>query len=764
MVDLREKWIRVDFTRPFRQLYVPLLAMASFYLLEISLYSSIAVVLALMTLSRVGHSALAWGGFRGLPYAVSLVAGAALFVFSTQLLLVSGVKADIVYVSIGVLFITLCLVSVARQLADWEQPETAERQNATDAMIIAFTVMSVRHPWIVSFSVPTTALLWLHRSAPRTSRWMLAASSLASVGFFVAYSLRPEKWWYFYQGNDAQFFESLSWSISNWGVTENPGNVGSSIAGYHWFVYSFLGSLSHIAGLAPWDALMKIGAPLLCFGVASVILGAASAIPGSQLVIRLIMAIVGILCLPILRVDSFAFSLLAAMVFLECSVARRAPGHVVRHISVLALLATTLILGKTSTAVVVMLILAVELLIRRIRRLKASYAAAVTLAATGLLLLVTVFRSASQTGVSDFPATLSASLAEIQAFFDEPMLVFLFCLFLIGVLVSSRSIAESSGALYVATAVCIPIFIAFWFIQASGVSWYFGTPAIYLLLPLLVQRTSLNLIRPREKRMIIAGLLLSSMFLLAGLLHDYLMKRLDSRFRLATALGDFMWDILKNSGFALVFLVVIGMFRVFSRKFSPLTVVALLVSLMSFITGGYLDSYRKSLAWGPSIYENWSGNSSPFSQNDLRRLAEWIRSNTPKDAVLASNNFCCAGVKWWNEIKSDPELHRKTVFREEKWGGANFLLPAETRRRFLIQGLRFQVGYGVPTEEQIDRLTTSLEFANSPSSKSLHKLLDYGVSGFVVNLSLTEQDDWSQFATERVRHGDFVFLELRTDS
>lgn len=762
-MDLREKLLQVEITRSIRHLLVPLLAVASFCLLEISLYSSTVIVLALMTLSRVGQSALSWGGFREPPYAVSLVTGAALFVFSTQLLLVSGVRADIVYVSIGVLFISLCLVSTARQRTDSERPETAEKLNVTDAMMIAFTVMSVHHPWIVPFSLPTTAFLWLHRSAPRSSRWVLVASSLASVGFFVAYSLRPEKWWYFYQGNDAQFFESLSWSISNWGVAEHPGNVGGSIAGYHWFIYGFLGSMSHIAGLAPWDALIKIGAPILCFSFGSVVLGARNAVPGSQLIMRMIMAIFGILCLPIVRIDSLAFSLLAAMVFLECSVARRAPGHVVRHISVLALLAMTLVFGKTSTAVVVMLILVVELLIRRLRRLKASYAAPATLAATGLLLLVTVFGSASPTGVSNFSVTVGASLAEIQAFFDEPTLVFLFCLLVIGALVSSKSVIRENDTLYVTTVVCIPILIAVWFLQSTGVSSYFGTPAIYLLLPLIVQRTTWALDRRRTKRTMIVGFLLFGMFLLVGFVQDQLIEQLDSRFRLATALGEYAWDIVKNSGLALVFLLVIGIIGVFSRGRPRLIVVALLVSLLAFVTGGSLDSYRKTLAWGPGVYENWGGNSSPFPGDDLRQLAGWIRSNTPKDMVLASNNFCCAGIEWWEQVAANPKLHLANVFGEGKWGGANYLLPAETRRRFLMQGLRFQVGYGVPTEEQIDRLTTSLEFANSPSPESLHKLLNYGVSGFVVNLSLTEQHDWSQLATERARSGSFVFLELRTD-
>jgi hypothetical protein len=261
----------------------------------------------------------------------------------------------------------------------------------------------------------------------------------------------------------------------------------------------------------------------------------------------------------------------------------------------------------------------------------------------------------------------------------------------------------------------------------------------------------------------IVGFSLFGMFLLVGLVQDQLIERLDSQFRLATALGEYAWDIVKNSGLALVFLLVIGMIGVFSRGRPRLVFAALLVSLVAFVTGGSLDSYRKALAWGPGIYENWRGNSSPFAGDDLRQLAGWIRSNTPKDMVLASNNFCCAGIEWWEQVASYPKLHLANVFGEGKWGGANYLLPAETRRRFLMQGLRFQVGYGVPTEEQIDRLTTSLEFANSPSLESLHKLLSYGVSGFVVNLSLTEQYDWSKFATELARSGSFVFLELRTD-
>ena len=109
----------------------------------------------------------------------------------------------------------------------------------------------------------------------------------------------------------------------------------------------------------------------------------------------------------------------------------------------------------------------------------------------------------------------------------------------------------------------------------------------------------------------------------------------------------------------------------------------------------------------------------------------------------------------------DPKSHASSGSGETKWGGGNYLASAETRRRFLIQGLRFQTGYELPTSEQLNRMTLSLDFANTPSASSLRKLNAYGVSGYVVNLSLTEHRDWSKFAIERFRSGDFVYLELR---
>jgi hypothetical protein len=57
-------------------------------------------------------------------------------------------------------------------------------------------------------------------------------------------------------------------------------------------------------------------------------------------------------------------------------------------------------------------------------------------------------------------------------------------------------------------------------------------------------------------------------------------------------------------------------------------------------------------------------------------------------------------------------------------------------------------------------MSLSLDFANNPTRQITAELKAYGVSGFVVNLSLTDNRDWSKFAIEKFRSGNFLYLEL----
>jgi hypothetical protein len=143
-----------------------------------------------------------------------------------------------------------------------------------------------------------------------------------------------------------------------------------------------------------------------------------------------------------------------------------------------------------------------------------------------------------------------------------------------------------------------------------------------------------------------------------------------------------------------------------------------------------------------------------YPADDLKALGRFVRDNTQADTILASNNFCCFGMEWAGSQLSD-----------NWYGGANYLLPAETQRRFLVQGPRFQGFWksSFPSTEMTERLRFTLEFANSPNAKAVAALRDRGVDGFIVNLELTNHRDWSRYARERFRAGRFIYLSLDTN-
>jgi hypothetical protein len=143
----------------------------------------------------------------------------------------------------------------------------------------------------------------------------------------------------------------------------------------------------------------------------------------------------------------------------------------------------------------------------------------------------------------------------------------------------------------------------------------------------------------------------------------------------------------------------------------------------------------------------------------LVALGRFVREFTRRDAIFASNNFCCFGESWFMASElGDPSS------RLDDFGGANFQLPAETQRRFLAQGLLFSGAdfrdVRLLNDDERRRMLFSLSFANSPSMSDVVTLRSYGVEYFIVNLQQTEREDWSGFAVELFRNEQFVLLQL----
>lgn len=84
---------------------------------------------------------------------------------------------------------------------------------------------------------------------------------MLGLGIFI----RPSSWWI--EDSDFGFFEALTVSFSNWGVTGNSLAVGSSIK-YHWFVYAWMGGVTKAAQLPGWVMLSRAG---IVIGVVAVV-------------------------------------------------------------------------------------------------------------------------------------------------------------------------------------------------------------------------------------------------------------------------------------------------------------------------------------------------------------------------------------------------------------------------------------------------------------------------------------------------------------
>jgi hypothetical protein len=144
-------------------------------------------------------------------------------------------------------------------------------------------------------------------------------------------------------------------------------------------------------------------------------------------------------------------------------------------------------------------------------------------------------------------------------------------------------------------------------------------------------------------------------------------------------------------------------------------------------------------------------------------VAYWLRTNSPRAALVASNYFCdaCAGEDWIDE--DIDRFSRDIQPLKYSWGGSNYVLPSLSERSFLIQGPRFLTGMGGLSEESERRLRLSLEFANQSSVRAYDELRERGVSFFVIDRSTSTSDSWREFGRVEFENERFSVVNLSID-
>jgi len=133
------------------------------------------------------------------------------------------------------------------------------------------------------------------------------------------------------------------------------------------------------------------------------------------------------------------------------------------------------------------------------------------------------------------------------------------------------------------------------------------------------------------------------------------------------------------------------------------------------------------------------------SPEELEALS-WLRSNSKKGAVIATNQGLCA-----DEYTCQIDQSR-------------FLISAFSQRRVLIEGPRFVVG-GFPYPNWVkDRISLSLRFHATPNSKDLRTLRDFGVAWFYdfhpsASDALPDRR-WMEYGSIRFKNRSVTIVEL----
>lgn len=739
---------------------------AAFSLLEISWFGSAVTTLCLGLLGVFGcELAKRLVGVK-FSIAVGAVIALGVLVFVGQLLRVAGLNYHLSY-WLPIVAMALLLVLFSRGTVTHTISRSfGLEQETLFVLALALVAMSLAHPWLAPFALAVSASDWLSRRTKPNRLLIGVVGCGVALSWLVSRELRPEKWWYFYQSNDAQFFESLSWSTVRWTIFDHPGLAGGSITNYHWFTYTAFGALSSLAQLGSWDALMKVGVLVLPALFASLFVHATDDLP-KPFSIRWVAVVLGVIALEAIRTDSLVFSMIVGLVFLIMVLETRALPVTMGVTALFVLLSLILVFSKVSTAAVFGLVLALFAFFSAKRAERVAWMPVVVLFVVSLVAYIVFFRGNDSQQVVNLQLNLRNSMNELSDLLESRLLVNALIIGTIPFVVLSRRRLRDLDSLRLAIAVVAIFGLILHLVVAGKNTRYLALPGIWLVMWFAVQRLDAEFASRSDHlktiwRRLSAGCLVSS--LAAGLVMPKILLRLDSRLNPESGVVGYVWGVVMSSG-ALVGLLFIA-FALYRVARHRVTAAFVLVATLGVFAGHSTVQFSKLRDWGPGAYETDNPGTAIFGNKKIEAVGRYVREHTSESAILASNHFCCFGASWQIYGYSLTEFRYISLGPTPTWsskGGGNFLFPVYTQRRFLAQGLGHQ---GFSGEKSLEgdpfrRFRVSLEFANRPSQKALKNLKGYGVMGFIVNLSLTDERDWSEFAVERFRAGEFVYLELK---
>lgn len=737
-------------------------------------------------------------GMIGLGLAVG--SGLSTLVFQLVLLGFSGAPP--------VLVVSLLVVgSYLGQRTKQRAPKSSEGESIEVAalLLVAILVLALTTGWhiahalVMILSIALTS--FFKKRAKRISKSLEAMVLFLPVAIFgvwfrqaIDLELLSRILW----DGDNSIFQMLINTTARWGIMGNAAVAGQSpIAGYHWASFGWMGLLEGSISGAPWLTLQFL-TPIATSVVLSAMLWQVALETGASLAQKFV-AVVFALALffrPDGSISLFVSDMwLVALVLLIWKVL--GSDQLIRATPLLTVMMICVLTGKrTSGILMIASLVAASLFALVLLKKRTSFRIAqIAILFVVVLVVDQVLISVVQRIVNGSGLNLVTGSGRVWLnFISEDAFGY------VGTLSGFKSVV---GALFVTLSIFFLFFVAIGIDWLGEYEWQgrvvttFSAVVVSAVAPVFLAGERLAVFVYSRH----VGIAVGSIVVLLGILHFFEQESETSdRSRLvyillASVVVGVAWLLLFETQFARSLVN----WRVIIRD--AIWIPVLLLTGVLLVLMKPLRSSRQGLSVAliagtmitgvlsmpkmvdeiinerirPLIAKEFVNPDLDFPTEDINSVGRWARENTHPDVIFASNYFCesrrnfnldCAPELWWqnwidraNSIDAfNSQCRVETA--EELGRVQNYLLPALAERRFLVSGPGFSLGCASPPRWISERIVLSEQFARHPSLSSCMKLVDEGVSYFIVDRRTSDVNSWGNLASTKLDNQSFLVLQL----
>ena len=601
---------------------------------------------------------------------------------------------------------------------------------------------------------------------------------------FISVLTRPNGWWI--EDSDFALNEALIQTLKVWGFTDNINGAGTSTQ-YHWLAYGWSALIERVSDSPNWVINSRLTPLVISIGSALLIWAILNRLGLSRRVILFSLLIIGLYDTVPTWGRGFVIGFTPS------------PSQMYGLLFLLSFVFLTIATESSETKRTSWLFFALGF---GAMSAKVPHGA-ILIAASGLLILVSIFKSKKLFSATTFKFS-SAIVGALLSF----------ALVIGGLSGSSRGMILDQVAFVNGITGDFrpyPIHIR-WLAALVFIFGFYGVHILGLLRVSAIKFPESQLIRVLVYGIGISGLLATMflsgefavelffshasssvlvIFIAPLLVKQYLASQIPKNLvalvivvaLLSAVLSAFIPNIESGSNLAIALRLVpslVGLLPIFAAiagvlfiskarlRIAP-TLNLVLCGLVALCVGFFGVNFARNVNSEYPEFERNFANRTGQDRPDLISASNWISSNTSKAAIFATNDFCetldseCnIDTNWVALMERSMNCTQNEVLRTENCDAGGYkLLTALVDRRFLAGNYYVGISDGSAIKPWVaKRVIDSVNFAKFANAEATQTLKDQNVEWFLLRKELTNSQDWQKYGTVEYSNDSYAVIKL----